>query len=250
MGLDKMADSITTKKNSAIPDTAALLLIAISLWFASRSARYIYTSLMLFVAGLMGLSLSRRTHRSAWVARTAGMVCTFAPTAGILTFVAAALSDFGRYLTQADFGMFYASALQLRTDPSHLFDIDAQNRMLGFVTGGLKNHYLSFPYPAFVAALFVPLSYLSFRGAYYAMLGCNVVLLVTTILFLCRSICTTKDQRLAVCLAASALLPLYINIVLGQMAFVGLLLFSSLPLTFSIIGRQGLGCGWACYPTR
>ena len=236
-------------RRSYTSDIAALLLLSTSLWLALQSNRNIYTGLVLFMIGLMCLSLSRRTHSSQFIARAARGIYTLTPTAVILTFVAVTLSDFGRYLTQADFGMFYSTALQLRTDPAHLYDIEAQNRMLAVVTGGLENHYLSFPYPPFVAALFVPLSYLSFRNAYLTMLGCNLVLLVFIVYILCMSVCTTRDQRLTLILAASVSLPLYINLALGQMAFVGLLLFSL--FICDVLGqkttRAGLWVGLLAY---
>src|SRR5437773_5061192 len=215
MNPGNLSDPSSGDRRSYPSDIAGLLLLSTSLWIALQPGRNIYTCLILFMIGLMSLSLSRRTHRSQLVARGARGIVTLTPTAVILIFVAVALSDFDRYLTQADFGMFYSTALQLRTDPAHLYDIEAQNRMLTFVTGGVENHILSFPYPPFVAALFVPISYLSFRSAYFAMLGCNLVLLVFTIYILCKSICTTRNQALTLILAASVSLPLYINLALG-----------------------------------
>jgi hypothetical protein len=241
---DRQGPTPGEKHRSLISDGAGLILIVASFDVAFQFRNY-YASFALFTAGLMSLSLNRQQHHFSWAARAAGFVCTYAPTIVILTFAASALQEFGRYLTQVDFGMFYASALQLRTDPAHLYDLDAQNRMLASITGGLKNHYLSFPYPPFVAALFVPFSYLSFSHAYSAMIGCNLLLLVVAIYVQCRFLCQRRDQVLAIILAASVLLPVYINFILGQMAFVGLLLFSlfAVDLLKERTTRAGLWIG-------
>ena len=219
-------DCMSDKRRIAIPDAVGLILLGISFYLVFDSTRYIYASLVVFLAGLMSLSLERRSHHSASIGALARHIYTIAPTAVILTLVAAALSGFGSNFTRADFGMFYASGLQLRTDPAHLYDVEVQNQVLASVTGNLEYHYLSFPYPPFVAALFVPLSYVRFRDAYYIMLAANVILLATAIYILSRSLFAKKHQVLTIVLAASVLLPVYINIILGQLAFVGLLLYS------------------------
>ncbi len=204
---------------------AGLILLGLSVYIAIGNAP---VGFALFLAALMALSLSRRAHPSPAVARTARFFCTYAPTAIIVTFVAAALRDFDRYLTRADFGMYYSAALQLRTDPARLYDLAAQSQMLELVTGGLKNHYLSFPYPAFVAAVFVPLTWLPFHTAYWVMAGFNIILAAAVVFLLCRSFCTEGSQVVAVALTASVLFPLYVNVVLGQTAFAGMALYSLL----------------------
>ncbi len=242
MSLDHSSEHQSNVQASFILDAASLILIIVSLYLAFRPAQHFWACPVFLGAGLMGLSLRRRGHPSPGVARIARYVCTYAPTGAVFTLVAAALSDFGRHFTRVDFGMFYASGLQLRTDPINLYDVAAQNRMLEFVTGGLKNHFLPFPYPPFVAALFIPLSYLSFPAAYYVMLGGNAILLVAVVYMLCKSLCKNRDQVLAVVLAASVLLPIYINLILGQMAFAGLILYSlfTIDLLRNRTGRAGL----------
>ncbi len=200
-----------------------LILVALSVSIAIRNAPI---GVALFLAGLMALSLSRRAHPSPAVARAATCICTYAPSVILMILIAAALRDFGLHLPRSDFGMYYAAALQLRTDPGRLYDLTAQNQMLNFVTGGLQNHYLSFPYPPFVAAIFVPLTWLPFRSAYWTMAGLNIALAAGIVFLLCRSLFSRRSQVLALALTASVMFPLYVNVVLGQTAFIGVALYS------------------------
>lgn len=217
---------MTIIRRSAVTDIAGTVLIAVSMYWTFFLRQHPYSAIVLLIAGLSAFSLSRRKHPSPLIAAASRYVWSYAPTAIVLIFVGAFLQDFGRHFTRADFGMFYASGLQLRTDPAHLYDVETQHQILELVTGTLEYHYLTFPYPPFVAALFVPLSYMSLRSAYYVMAGCNLVLLATAIYLLSKTLCRTRNHVLTLVLGASALLPIYINIVLGQMAFVGLLLYS------------------------
>ncbi len=214
------------EKASLLSDAVSFLLIVAAVYTANSGSGRWYSGLVLLIAGLAGFSLTRRNHPSPSIARLARLVWTYAPTGGILTLTAAALSDFGSHFTRVDFGMFYASALQLRTDPAHLYNPTIQNLTLEQVTGGLKNHYLTFPYPPFVAALFVPISFLSFRNAYYVVLACNLITLLFATRLMCASLCKTGSQVQSFVLTATVFLPIYINLILGQMAFVGLLLYA------------------------
>jgi len=234
------------KWTTFISDTAGLIMIGVGFYLLTRAGQYLFTSLILLIVGLASLSLTRRAHTYLPVAMAARHISTYAPTAVILTLVAVALSDFASHFTRVDFGMFYASALQLRSDPAHLYDVTIQNQVLRLVTGDLEYHYLSFPYPPFVAALFVPLTYLSFHSAYFIMLGCNLILLASTVYFLSKSLCRTRDQVQAIILAGSMLLPIYINLILGQMAFVGLLLYSLFII--DILKKKDTRAGlWAAF---
>ncbi len=208
-----------------LSDSVGLLAIAVSLYLIFALGKLL-AGLALFIAGITSLALTRRIHRFSSIAGVSRFICAYAPTAVILILTAVALSDFGRHFMRVDFGMFYASALQLRSDPQHLYDINAQHQVLQTVTGELEYHWLSFPYPPIVAALFIPLSYFPFRFAYYTMLTGNIVLLVTALYLLCGSLFRKSEQTVTLILAASVMLPVYINLILGQMAFVGMLLYS------------------------
>ncbi len=231
-----------------ISDSVGFLIIATCLYLTFSIGKY-FAALALFIAGITSFALTRRAHRSSMIASVSQFVCTYAPTGVILTLIAVALSDFSRQFMRVDFGMFYATALQLRIDPRHLYDINAQHQMLQTVTGELEYHWLSFPYPPIVAALFVPLSYFSFRWAYYTMLACNSVLLVSALYLLCKSLFRKRQQWVTLILAASVMLPVYINFVLGQMAFVGLLLYSLFVIDIlnKRLTRAGLWVGLLSY---
>ncbi len=217
---------MTPTRRCLAEDLAGIILTIVSVYWTFVLRQHLYSASVFLIAGLAAFALRRRSHPSSVISNVSRFVWSYAPSAVILIFVGASLVDFGRYFTRADFGMFYASGLQLRTDPAHLYDVVVQHEFLEKVTGALEYHYLSFPYPPFVAALFIPLSYLSLRAAYYVVAGANCILLSAAVYLLCRNFCRTRSQAGTLILAASALLPIYINLILGQMAFVGLLLYS------------------------
>jgi hypothetical protein len=245
----KSSEQKQPRRDSQLSDVVAIVLLAASLRMAIQPSETLFASAALFVTVLMALSMRRRNHSNPQLAKAARIAWDFGPVAIMLLFGSAVLSNFGRYMTQADFGMFYATAMQLRTSPETLYDVAAQNSALAQVTGGLQNHYLSFPYPAFVAALFVPFTFLSFRQAYFCMLACNLGLFAFVLRLHWKHFLKRRDHRLAFVLAAAVLLPLHVNVVLGQISFIALLLFTliAIDLAENRTTRAGLWTGLLAY---
>jgi len=155
------------------------------------------------------------------------LVRTYGPCLAVIVLVLSASNGLKGNLPRVDFGMFYSTALLLRQDPGRLYDPTIQTEFLHAVTGltGQK-HYLPFAYPPFVALLFTPFTAVSFKSAYFLLLGLNGLLLVFTLRLLSRKLGYREDQTSTLLVAAGAMLPLYAALLLGHLTIVGLLLLS------------------------
>lgn len=84
----------------------------------------------------------------------------------------ATLPNLGR---NYDFRTFYAAAGLVRQAPTQLYDLRAQDALQNAVVN--PHQALPFYHPAYEALLFVPLSRLSYSGAYFVFLGLNLLAL-------------------------------------------------------------------------
>jgi hypothetical protein len=92
----------------------------------------------------------------------------------------------------ADFVIFYAQPLMLRENPRALYDLDQQ---LAFQRRFVPtDRVLIFPYPPIMAVLLLPLTLLSFSGAFLTMTVVNVVLIWATLRRLINDLNFTRDQ--------------------------------------------------------
>ena len=120
------------------------------------------------------------TDRPAGVAWPSGIarpsveaVALWGGLALVLWLVAyATLPNLGRHY---DFRTFYAAGELVRQAPSQLYDLRAQDALQNAVAN--PHQALPFYHPAYEALLFVPLSLLSYRGAYFVFLGLNLLAL-------------------------------------------------------------------------
>jgi hypothetical protein len=167
----------------------------------------------------------RPADHEPWGAKR--VIRNFAPGVMVLIAVLAASVGLEGNLPRVDFGMFYSSALLLRQDPQHLYDPQTQTELLHEVTGlAGEPHYLPFAYPPIVAFLFIPLTALSFKSAYFLMLAVNTLLLIVAFWSLSAKLHYREDQLTAFLVTASAALPMYAALILGHLTFFGLLLLS------------------------
>lgn len=92
----------------------------------------------------------------------------------------------------ADFVIFYAQPLMLRENPRALYDLDQQ---LAFQRRFVPtDRVLIFPYPPIMAVLLLPLTLLSFSGAFLTMTVVNAVLIWATLRRLINDLNFTSDQ--------------------------------------------------------
>ena len=173
------------------------------------------------------------------------LIRTWAPSAVVILLVIAAAAGLKQSFTRVDFGMFYSSALLLRQDPARLYDPRTQTQYLHAATGlEGQAHYLPFAYPPFVAFLFVPMTALSFRSAYYLMFGINIALFAFTVFWIASKAKYSRDQTTALLAAGSAALPAYAALILGHLTFLGVLLLSLFAIDMLKGGRARTGL-WA-----
>ena len=92
----------------------------------------------------------------------------------------------------ADFVIFYAQPLMLRENPRALYDLDQQ---LAFQKRFVPtDRVLIFPYPPITAVLMLPLTLLSFSGAFLAMTMVNAGLIWATLKRLIHDLNLSSDQ--------------------------------------------------------
>jgi hypothetical protein len=129
-------------------------------------------------------------------------------------------------LKRLDFRQFYVAGLMVRGECDRLYDIDRADEVQARLLGSIKEDgVMPFAYPAFVALLFVPFSVLPYPAAYLLMLGCNLFLLGLLMWIMAKGLSLQEHQ---IALLSSTILtafPVYANLVVGQVAFVGALLF-------------------------
>jgi hypothetical protein len=199
-------------------------------------------------AGAYTWCLPRRARGDPNASSFARWIDRYALNLLVLLLILSALSDFSRHFSRVDFGTFYSNALLLRKEPARLYDLNRQGEVLQDVSG-IKQHYLTFVSPPFVALLFVPFTFVSFRTAYYLMLLCNLALLGLSVVCLKDGLKLRPEQSRVLFLCAAAAVPIYVTLVLGHIAFWGLLLlcmFSSDLLT-GRTSRAGFWCGLLSY---
>jgi hypothetical protein len=149
------------------------------------------------------------------------------PSAVVFLLVIAVSTGLKLNLPRVDFGMFYSSALLLQQEPQHLYDEQQQIEYLHAVTGlAGESHYLPYAYPPFVAFLFTPLTFLSFRSAYLAMLVGNIAVLIFTFWLLGTRLRYSQEQFVSLLIIASAAIPIYAVLILGHLTFIAILLLS------------------------
>jgi hypothetical protein len=127
-----------------------------------------------------------------------------------------------------DFLAFYAAGTLLREDPSHLYDENRQAQIQTAAFGARiepdRPGFMPFVYPAAVAILFVPLSWLPYSHAFVAMLAINVLLWGFALNLLARRFGLNPEvgKLLVPCSAVS--FPVILTLANGQVSFLAFLL--------------------------
>ena len=229
-----------------ITDGLAVILCSYGIYLIFQGKTY--ACLGALTAGAYTWFLPRRARGGPNASSLARWIDRYALNLLVLLLIVSALSDFSRHFSRVDFGTFYGNALLLRKEPARLYDLNRQGEVLHDVSG-IKQHYLTFVYPPFVALLFVPFTFVSFRTAYYLMLLCNIALLGLSVVCFKDGLRLRYDQFRGMLLCTAAAIPVYVTLVLGHIAFWGLLLlcmFSSDLLT-GRTSRAGFWCGLLSY---
>ncbi|MCC6931918.1 MAG: DUF2029 domain-containing protein [Deltaproteobacteria bacterium] len=137
-----------------------------------------------------------------------------------------------------DFIAFYVAGKILQKDTSKLYDVSHQLSLQKALLGSelAKKHQLPFIYPPLVAYLFAPLSYVSFKSAYYLWTGVSFILVLASILLISKTLeqspmCFIRNVTLAL-----GFFPLTMfTFAGGQLSSIGLLIFS---IVFFLLKHQ------------
>jgi hypothetical protein len=127
---------------------------------------------------------------------------------------------------KVDFRAYYAAGYIVRTgDSLHLYDYGVEKNIQNRIVSP-RQAALPFLYPAYASLLFVPLSLLSYKGAYFTFLAFNLLLLLSSALVmrkhlpLLAAVWQPLPWMLFLCLY-----PVPIALMQGQISFLLLLLY-------------------------
>ena len=133
----------------------------------------------------------------------------------------------GRSLAgKVDLRAFYAAGTIVRSgEASRLYDYDYQQKVQD-ATIGPRAGALPFLYPPFAALLFVPLSVLSYRHAFFVLLGLNIGLLCTAAQLLRPRLPGIRQHRWLLLPAAyGSFFAVSVALMQGQISFVLLIVY-------------------------
>ncbi|ADW67547.1 glycosyltransferase family 87 protein [Granulicella tundricola] len=128
---------------------------------------------------------------------------------------------------KVDFRPFYASGTLIRTGhAAQLYDYNVQQQVQNAVVSQ-RDAALPFLYPPFAALLFVPLSLLSYRNAFFLLLVLNLGCLYLAAQLLRPWLPSFRDQgRLTLPTVYGCLFAVSVALMQGQISFLLLLIFS------------------------
>ncbi len=166
------------------------------------------------------------------------------PVAGvgvILSLLYLSLWKSGQDDLLLDFLPLYAAGQLIRTDPGSLYDRTSQLETQQSAAGIRPEHFLPFAYPPVTAALFAPLTLLSYRGAYSVWVLISLLMLGLSIYLCSDNFQLGSEGRRFLSVGTIALFPVYIALVHGQTATLILLLFTLAFLAFRNCNEWRLG---------
>ena len=172
-----------------------------------------------------------------------GLILPVAGVTIILSLLYLSLWTSGKADLLPDFLPLYAAGHLARTDPAGLYDPERQLQAEQLAAGIRPRNFLPFAYPPVTAALFAPLTLLSFTKAYIVWVLISLLLLGLSI-YLCSDNFQLGTQgRRFLAMGTTALFPVYIALVQGQTATLVLLLLT-LGLVALKRGRQWQAGAW------
>ena len=123
-----------------------------------------------------------------------------------------------------DFQSFYTAGYQLRTHPTQLYDLSEQALLQHKLTS--QSQFLPYYHPCYEAILYLPLSFLSFHGAYLAFVAVSMFSLLGAFLIARPTLPSAIFLRLPRAdLVVFVFVPLLIAVTDGQDSLISLLLY-------------------------
>src|SRR5438046_3996771 len=144
--------------------------------------------------------------------------------------------------------IFYGAALQARTAPGQLYDVDrqgaAQKEATGLEISGRDIDFLPFPYPPILALAMIPFTFVKYKTAYALMIFINFAVLGVCIWLVSTRLGLSREANEVLVLCATASLSVYVTLVEGQVSFF-VLLFYILAVTNLRAGSDARAGIWA-----
>ena len=122
-----------------------------------------------------------------------------------------------------DFVSFKAAGTIMCETPGKLYDLSEQLKVQKAL--GVPQDFVPFPYPAVIAALFLPSRFLSIGSFFICMLLGNLLLLFATLWIAIRGLHLDTRSADTVFVVVSTAFPVYFNLVAGQLGFLWLLVY-------------------------
>lgn len=123
-----------------------------------------------------------------------------------------------------DFRLFYVAGYQVRTHPTHLYDLAEQYRLQNLI-GSKNTRFLPFYHPPYEAVLLVPFTFLKIRRAIFAYIAFNMLLLMAAVFVARRAFISVPPiRRPRSDLTLFIFLPLFSALFLGQDSVITLFL--------------------------
>jgi hypothetical protein len=115
-----------------------------------------------------------------------------------------------------DLPAFYGAARTIRTDPSRLYDWDAQRDAQRDLLPPSSQGWIAYAYPPFVAAAYLPLTWLPFKTAYAIHTVVMAAFCVIAMMFVGRTLPTLRPYRVLLVAAALGFYPIFRAVLGGQ----------------------------------
>ena len=115
-----------------------------------------------------------------------------------------------------DLPAFYGAARTLRTDPSRLYDWDTQRDAQRDLLPPSSHGWIAYAYPPFVAAAYLPLTWLPFKTAYAMHTLVMAAFCVIAMAFMWRSLPALRAYRVLLVAGALGFYPIFRAVLGGQ----------------------------------
>jgi hypothetical protein len=122
-----------------------------------------------------------------------------------------------------DLPAFYGAARTLRVEPSRLYDWDAQRAAQRDLLPPSTDGWIAYAYPPFVAAAYLPLTWLPFKTAYAIHTIVMAALCAIAMALVCRTLPPLQPHRVLLVAAALGFYPVFRAVLGGQNTAVSLL---------------------------
>jgi glycosyl transferase family 87 len=141
---------------------------------------------------------------------------------------------------RVDYRIFFSAAEMLRDSPANLYDVELQARRQQIPS----NNFLPFAYPAIVAGLFLPLTWLGSEAGYVVLLIISIALCIAALMMLSSGLDLDQTRKRLLMISAAAFLPVYVALHEGQLSFLFLFIYAMAVLKLRS-GKMASAGAWS-----